>query len=274
MKLDLHVHSTLSDGVFPPPEIVDMACSAGLRVLAITDHDSIASFDLARAAVRGRDLTLIPGSEISAAWDDEELHILAYFRDAVPADVATFLAGARARRETRLAIILRRLRDRGVPLDLDDIRQVATGDSLSRAHVARVMVSRGHASSIDDAFERHLHWKHGIVPLAHASVEDVIRLVSSNGGVAVWAHPPAKELEARLDRMVGWGLKGIETFRRRTHGVRTARLVELGDSHGLYTTAGSDWHGHGGEPLTETLAFPPYRLRPFLREFGLDHLAA
>lgn len=274
MKLDLHTHSTLSDGRFTPEEIVDMACNAGFRVLAITDHDSIASFDLASAALRGRDLALIPGVEISASFGEEELHILAYFRSTVPPAIRTFLAAALRRREQRAAEILAALRKRGVPLDLDDVRAVAKGESLSRAHVAEVMVARGHAESTEDAFDRHLHYRHGIVPLALTPVEEAIRLVGEADGIAVWAHPPAQDLEERLAKFVKAGLRGIETFRRRTKGVRTARLVELGDTHGLFTTAGSDWHGHGGEPLVELLSFPPARLRPFLGEFGLGHLAA
>jgi predicted metal-dependent phosphoesterase TrpH len=274
MKLDLHTHSTLSDGSFTPEEIVDMACAAEFRVLAITDHDSISSFELAKAALRGRDLALIPGVEISASCGEEELHILAYFRFSVPPAITTFLTAALARREERAKEILASLRKRGVPLDIDDVRTVAKGESVSRAHVAQVMVSRGHASSIEDAFDRHLHYKHGIIPLALTPVEDAIRLIGEAEGIAVWAHPPAEDLEGRLVRFVKAGLRGIETFRRRTKGVQTARLIELGDSHGLFTTAGSDWHGHRGEPLVEVLSFPPHRLRPFLGEFGLDHLAA
>lgn len=274
MKLDLHTHSTLSDGRFTPEEIVDMACGAGFRVLAITDHDSISSFELANAAIRGRELALIPGVEISASCGDEELHILAYFRFNVPPAIRSFLTAALQRREHRAVEILAGLRKRGVPLDLHDIRTVAKGESLSRAHVAQVMVARGHASSTEDAFDRHLHYRHGIVPLSLTPVEEAIRRVGEADGIAVWAHPPAEDLEARLGRFVKAGLRGIETFRRRTHGVKTARLIELGDSHGLFTTAGSDWHGHGGEPLGEVLSFPPYRLRPFLGEFGLEHLAA
>jgi predicted metal-dependent phosphoesterase TrpH len=274
MKLDLHTHSTLSDGFFSPEQIVDMACAAEFKVLAITDHDSISSFELAQAALRGRELALIPGVEISASYGDEELHILAYFRAAVPAAIRHFLTAALTRREERAKEILASLRKRGVPLDIDDVRTVAKGESLSRAHVAQVMVSRGHVASIEEAFDLHLHYRHGIVPLALTSVEEAIRLVGEADGIAVWAHPPAEDLEERLGRFVKAGLRGIETFRRRTHGVRTARLIELGDSHGLFTTAGSDWHGHGGQPLGEVLNFPPSRLRPFLREFGLDHLAA
>lgn len=274
MKLDLHTHSTLSDGFFSPGEIVDMACASGFQVLAITDHDSISSFDLARAALRGRDLHLIPGVEISASCGDEELHILAYFRFEVPPSIREFLANALGHRETRARAILAALRDRGVPLDLDDVRTVARGESVSRAHVAQVMVARGHAASIDDAFQRFLHYRHGLVPLAHTRVEDAIALVEKAGGIAVWAHPPAEDLAARMDRFVKAGLRGVEAYRRRTHGVRTARLVELGDSHGIFTTAGSDWHGHGGQPLGDDLSYPPDRLRPFLREFGLEHVAA
>jgi len=275
MKLDLHTHSAISDGVFTPEQIVDMACAAEFRVLAITDHDSITSWELAAAAVRGRELAIIPGAEISASWEGEtELHILGYFRSGVPRGLRDFLSGALVRREDRVRGIVGELRKRGVPIDYEDVRKTARGESLSRAHVAQVMVARGHSGTIDQAFEDHLAYEHGIVPLALTPVEEAIRLISDSDGIAVWAHPPAEDLEGRLARMVKWGLRGIETFRRRTHGVRTARLVELGDSHGLFTTAGSDWHGHGGEPLSDELTFPPYRLRPFLREFGLDHLAA
>jgi hypothetical protein len=274
VKLDLHTHSTHSDGAFSPADVVDQACRAGLRVLSITDHDSIASWEPARAAAEGRGLHVIPGVEISAAWEDEEIHILGYFRRGVPDSLRAFLVGALRGRETRMRELVDRVRKRGVPVDFEDVRKTASGESLSRAHLARLMVARGHAKSIDDAFESHLGYQHGLVPLAGASAEQAIRVILEADGVAVWAHPPAQDLEARLQAMVKWGLRGVEAFRRRIHGVKTARLVELGDSLKLYTTAGSDWHGHGGEELSDSLSFPPHRLRPFLAEFGLDHLAA
>jgi hypothetical protein len=272
MKLDLHTHSTLSDGRRTPEEIVDMACAAGLKVLSITDHDTLGAHDLARAALRGRPLHLIAGVEISASWNAEELHILAYFRDPVPDAIVRLVGDAGARREERMRRIVGELRNRGVAIDEDDVRAEADGSLLTRAHVARAMVARGQAASLEDAFDRHLHFRHGVVPLARVSVEEAIRTVAAAGGVPVWAHPPGEDLERRLRTMVKAGLRGIETFRRRTHGVRTARLVGLAESHRLLTTAGSDWHGHGGEPLGEFLSFAPARLRPFLREFGLDHL--
>lgn len=274
MKLDLHTHSNLSDGAFTPEEIVDMGVASGFSVLAITDHDSISSWDRASEAARGRGIAILPGVEVSAAWENEELHILGYFPAGVPRAFREFLGRALARREERMRTMVDNVRRRGVPVDFEDVRKLAAGESLSRAHLAQLMVARGHAATIDQAFEEHLGYHVGNIPLSLTPVADAIRIIAESGGLAVWAHPPAAELEERLSLMVKWGLHGVEAFRRRTHGVKTARLVELGDSYGLFTTAGSDWHGHRREPLTDELAFPPYRLRPFLKEFGLEHLAA
>lgn len=264
----------MSDGAFTPEEVVGQACDARLAVLAITDHDSIASWDLARDSAERRGLALIPGVEISATWKQEELHILGYFRDGVPQALRDFLSRALARREDRMREIVSNVRKRGVPVEYEDVRRAARGESVSRAHLAQVMVDRGHASTIGQAFDEHLGYHAGTVPLAAPSVEEALSVIDGCGGVSVWAHPAQKELEERMTLMVRWGLQGVEAYRRRTHGVRTGRLIELGDTHGLYVTAGSDWHGHGREPLSDELSFPPRRLRPFLEEFGLGHLAA
>ncbi len=246
MNLDLHLHSTASDGKLDPAAVVDAAIEGGLDVIALTDHDTVAGIAAARTASQGRNLDLITGIEVSSNWDGSEVHILGYFIDPDHPSMQGHGDRARERRATRLRAMVERLRDQGVDVSFDAVLEQAGPDavSLGRPHLARELERRGFVESVPEAFERFIGNDHpAYVSTDLLTPEEAIELIHSAGGVALWAHPSRADFDDRLRALVRHGLDGIEVFRPWNSTAWTLRLREAARSHGLLVSGGSDWHG-------------------------------
>jgi predicted metal-dependent phosphoesterase TrpH len=267
MKIDLHLHSDLSDGVFPPEEVVRIAADSGLDVISITDHDSIASYSRAAKAINGRRTKLIRGTELSSNVDGKEIHVLGYFKNDYTDAFREYIRQAQAERTDRITEAVQNLRKRGIPVDVDDVARVARGDSVGRAHLAQVLISGGHVADISGAFSQYLRYSMNIVPRTKMPPEQAIASICASGGIAVWAHPPMDIFDEVLPKLVEAGLRGIEVHNGRKEGVQSFYFERVAEDMDLFVTSGSDWHGFGRDEAPSELTYSSERLDRFLAQF-------
>ena len=245
--VDLHTHSTASDGVLAPARLVALAAERGLRVLGLTDHDTTAGLSEAGAAAGERGLRLVPGVELSTDVAAGEVHILGYFIDPAHPPLAGALARFRDAREGRARRIVERLAAAGAPIRYERVVAIAGGGSIGRPHVARALIEAGHASSINDAFDRFLaRGRLGYVERYRLTPPEAVRLVRAAGGVPVLAHPhSAADLATLLPELLATGLGGLECHYGDYDDLRKGELLALAARHGLVATGGTDFHGPG-----------------------------
>lgn len=250
--VDLHVHTTASDGALSPAEIVDAARQSHLAAVAITDHDTVAGIAEARRAAQrtGDDLEVIPGVELSVDASGSTLHVLGYDVDPDDAALTETLTRLRGGRDERNPRIIERLAELGLPIRYEDVLARAAGETVGRPHIARVLVDAGHARSVDEAFDRYLaRGAPAYVERWRIGPEQAIELIHRAGGSAVVAHPaqvqrPPIEVRAIIQGLADAGLDGIEVWHpdHAATDVGTYRL--LAEQLGLVATGGTDFHGH------------------------------
>lgn len=258
--IDLHTHSTASDGLLAPGALVATARAAGVSALALTDHDSTAGVAEAQAAGAALGLEVIAGVEINTDLPGGgDAHVLGYFFDpagawatAEPAGGAGFqaeLATRRAERERRGREMVARLRAVGLPITWEQVRAKADG-AVGRPHVAAALIELGAAATVDEAFARYLdRGRPGYVGRMPFTPAAAVRLIRAGGGVAALAHPAGiGDLAAALGPMVAAGLRGLETYYGAYDAATVARLLAVGREFDLIPTGGTDYHGPGLHP--------------------------
>jgi predicted metal-dependent phosphoesterase TrpH len=243
-RIDLHVHSSASDGEHPPQEVVRRARAAGLDVIALADHDTLAGMAAARAAARAAELQVIAACEFSVAARWGEMHLLAYFLPLDDAGLEAFLNGQRARRVVRGETIVRRLQALGVALTEADVRAAAGEGAVGRPHVAKALIARRFVSTVREAFDRYLGMgRPAYVPKELPQLADVVELVRGVGGVSSAAHLKERGDPQSLGQLKAAGVDAVEVVHP-AHEPRTRRrLEEYARRAGLLLTGGSDWHG-------------------------------
>ena len=250
--IDLHLHTTASDGALPPADLVARAAAAGLTTIAVTDHDTVGGLHDAAAAATAAGVRLIPGIEITAVEDDRDTHVLGYFVDPETPALASFLVRQRADRIRRVQEMAERLAALGAPIDPEPLiaRGLEEGRSVGRPHVAAALLALGHVRSWDEAFERFLEkGKPAFVPRCGAPAAEVVRIIHTAGGVASLAHPGLTRVDALIPLLASAGLDAIEAAHADHDPDTEARYRALALSLRLAVTAGSDFHGdHGRHP--------------------------
>lgn len=241
--VDLHAHSTASDGAVSPTELVEAAKRVDLRAIALTDHDSIAGNDEAVAAGLSIGIRVVRGCELSAYDGDFEIHLLAlHIRDA--GAIRPSLEGFQRERIERGYEIVERLARAGVPISIDDVLAEAAGAALGRPHIARVLIRAGHAADHREAFDRFLgSGQPAYVPKPRFDIGDAIGLAHSAGALAVWAHPGREGTRERLTRLGSHGMDGVEVRHPGHSPADVVRLLRLAIELDLVPSGGSDWHG-------------------------------
>lgn len=267
--VDLHTHTTASDGTLAPRELVRQAARRGLRVLAITDHDSTEG--LAEAideAARHPPLTIVPGLEINCDVPGAELHVLGYYPDWPAEWFQAFLRAQREERVTRVHRIAARLAELGLPIDPAEVFDLVQEGSAGRPHIAQVMVRRGYVKSVREAFDRYLHASGPAhVPRRRLTPADAIALIRRARGVPVLAHPGLADRDAMIPDLVGAGLMGLEAYYAEHSAEQTAGYLALCREHGLVATGGSDFHGpHRGRVTPLGTPVVPMAAFDLLRE--------
>jgi 3',5'-nucleoside bisphosphate phosphatase len=245
LRIDLHIHSTASDGSLTPAALAEAARAGRLDVIALADHDTVAGVADAQRAALGY-VHVIPALELSTWQDGAEYHVLGYFVDIGNDELLTHGRRASGARETRMHDMLDRLSHIGVSVDFADVLAAAgpRPASIGRPHLARALVNRGYSPSVSDAFDRYIgdHGP-GFVPSALITPVEAIGIIHRAGGVAVWAHPRPDLLAGMLPVLRDAGLDGVECYRPRlTHG-EMERIAATARAAGLFLTGGSDWHG-------------------------------
>ncbi len=246
LATDLHLHSTASDGALSPSEVVRHAAHAGLRAIALTDHDTIAGFSEAVGAAEPLGLRIISGTELSVKVSWGEMHLLAYGFDPQDAPLLAFMARATSLRRERGQSMAAALARFDVPVSFDDIQAQATGAPIGRPHVARALIAKKVVSSIDEAFDRFLgRGRPAYVPKVLPSVDDATATIRAAGGISSAAHLRDRGTRTALQELKGRGLDAVEV-RHPSHSPSTRKEIErLAGELGLLRTGGSDWHGEG-----------------------------
>lgn len=247
IKADLHKHSTASDGVLAPDELMRRAAGLGFTHVALTDHDSMAGLALAKETAQALGMTLIPGVELSCGAQ-KEIHVLGYGFDLENEALLAFCRERVRQREARTAAMVERLCALGKPVEMTRVKELARG-VMGRPHVARALLEKGYVSSISDAFDRFLKpGKPAYVPKEDVKVSEAVRLIGHAGGVAVLAHPMELKMgDAMLESLIGeWkeqGLAGVEVYHPSAQNNHASFLLHLAQREKMLVTGGSDFHG-------------------------------
>lgn len=246
--IDLHTHTTASDGSLEPAELVRLAHRQGLRVIAITDHDTVDGIDEALKEGDMLGLTVIPGVEISVDFDPE-MHILGYFDRSSYNTINAELKTLRENRNVRNPRIISKLNEMGFDISLEEAAKEASGGVVGRPHIAAVMIKKGYVASVEEAFDKYLSsGKPAYFKKEKLTPQAGIALIAAAGGAAVLAHPVHlymnySRLDSLLAELKAFGLMGIEAYYADNSGRDTGMMLRLAIKHGLLTTGGSDFHG-------------------------------
>jgi 3',5'-nucleoside bisphosphate phosphatase len=253
--IDLHLHTTASDGRCTPHELVDRASRAGVTVMAVTDHDTVAAIPEVRSAAASFGIDVIDGIEITAVENGRDVHMLGYFMDPRDPKLEAFLAQQRAHRITRVEALALRLAQLGMPIDVGPLLMQAReqrGRSVGRPQVARAMVAAGYAADTREAFDRWLATGHpAFVPRSGAPPGDVIDVVHAAGGLVSLAHPGQTAVDSHISAYAEAGLDAIELYHPDHEAEAVHRYRTIASQLKLLATGGSDFHGdadHGCEP--------------------------
>ena len=252
MKIDLHTHSTYSDGTDKPSELINKALAAGITIIGLTDHDSVSGWQEATKALRSG-ISLVPGAEISCQTTDGiSVHILGLLFDANNTELMNTLEKTRENRHGRMEKIIARINEAGIDITMNDVlEQLSDGATLGRPHLADALVKKGVVTSRDEAFTQMLH-NNSKYYVSHYSPtpEAAIALIKAAGGVSVIAHPMASHRGRTISletfgSLIDSGLDGIEVDHRDHSPAEKKQLISLASESNLVMTGASDYHGNG-----------------------------
>lgn len=251
-EADLHCHTSASDGLLTPRQLVQLAAERGIKALGITDHDTIQGWEEAELAGMEYGVEILRGIELNTDWNGIEVHILGYEINSESGYLQERLKYLRTARKQRMLEILERLHGLGIHLTVGTIAEFAQGESIGRPHIAQALVKYGYAANNREAFDRYLgQGSPAYVPRFKLTPEEGIQLVRQAEGVAVLAHPGVHRLESGIPAWVKVGLQGIEV-RHSEHGpVEEKRCREVAEQYKLLMTGGSDFHGEARKPGVE-----------------------
>ena len=248
MKADFHIHTHYSDGVFSPEKIVDLAVEAGLEAIALTDHDNVLSYKVAKDYIdkNNVNLQIIKGLEVNTLYKDYEVHILGYFPDETNSDFVSMLKTQQQARLKQAKEIIRLLdKKEGIKISLDDIKNmVAEGGSIGRPHIAKAITNAGGTNGVIEAYNKYIH-KDSPVYVERKTVSpfDAVEIIYDAGGVPVIAHPYDIDIAAKLIKeLMNCGLRGIEAYHRKHSPAIVEYFSSMAEELGLIVTGGSDFH--------------------------------
>jgi predicted metal-dependent phosphoesterase TrpH len=263
--IDLHTHTTASDGQCTPAELAATASACGVRVLGVTDHDTVGGCHASADACRRLGIEFVTGIEITAVVDGLDVHMLGYFLDPLFQPLLSFLAEQRTLRIHRIEEMIDRLASQGVRLDRDAIIGPAWADTskaIGRPSIARALVAAGHVADANEAFDRWLaHGRAAFVPRVGPPPDQVIAAIHEAGGLASLAHPGLLNHDDWIPGYARAGLDALEAYHSEHDADETSRYVALANDLDLVLTGGSDYHGdasHGGQPGSVSLPVADY----------------
>ena len=245
MKLDLHVHTTFSDGLLTPEKLVDLAVKKGLDGIAITDHDTTKGVDRAmKRSTIYKNFMVIPGIEFSCDYNDEEVHILGYFIEHKSPELIKLTVKLKNERIKRGYRIIEELNKIGLDITTDDVKKFTKDDFVGRPHIANALIMKGLAENIADAFNKYLtKGKPGYVKRYKISIEETIRLIHRINGIAILAHPGLLNNKNIISYVIDSEIDGIEAIHSKHSKKESDTFIHICNSNNLIITAGSDFHG-------------------------------
>lgn len=250
MKTDLHIHTYYSDGVFSPEKIVDTAVDVGLQAIAITDHDNVLAYDVAKKHIKEKGLEdkleLIRGIEVNTLYKNYEVHILGYFMNPENSDFQAMLkTQQQARIKQTKEIIALLSKKEGIKIKFDDIKKlVAEGGSIGRPHIAKAITNVGGTTNVMDAYAKYIHEDSPVyVQRKTVSPQDAVEIIYDAGGIPVIAHPHDLDIaETLIKDLMNYGLRGIEAYHRKHSPACVEYFSSMAEELGLIVTGGSDFH--------------------------------
>lgn len=242
---DLHIHTSYSDGLFSPEEVVKLAHDVNLRAISITDHDTVAGIEEARLAAKELEVEILSGVELSCELEGTEIHIIGYFAPGRENELEEKLEWYQMKRTERASDILDRLKRNGIELEMEEVQRYSKGKSIGRLHVAKALIAQGRGSSIHDVFSRFLG-PDGLayVPKVKLSIPAAVELIHEHQGVAVIAHPGMYRISNAAEMTLEY-LDGIEVWYPEHPPSLEDALYALALENHLIPTGGSDFHGTG-----------------------------
>lgn len=245
---DLHVHTTASDGVLTPAEVIVRALQSGLTGLAITDHDTLDGIKPAQTFIQTKQIKLdfIPGIELNTDYGDDEVHILGYFIADRDGRMAERLAYIRRERWNRAEKIVAKLNQLGVNITMEQVKHCAEGQLIGRPHIARALCHLGVVSTEEEAFDKYIdHSRPAYIRRYKFTPEEAISLINMAGGVSVLAHPGLIRDQYKIGQIIAMGIEGLEVYYPEHQPAQIEQLTALAQEHRLLITGGSDFHGTG-----------------------------
>ncbi|HIU92165.1 MAG TPA: PHP domain-containing protein [Candidatus Limenecus avicola] len=252
MKVDLHIHTTYSDGVFSPEKIVDTAIDAGLDAIAITDHDNVLAYPIALNYAKkiadsgGKALEILPGVEINTIYKDIEIHILGYFMNRDDSDFQAMLKSQQKARIEQTEQILHLLNKKeGIHVTFDKLKSlVADGGSIGRPHIAKAITLAGGTTSVMEAYNKYINNDSEVyVQRKTISPHEAIEIIYDAGGIPVFAHPfDVEDAENLIKEFMHYGLRGVEAYHRKHSPAMVEYYSSIAEKNGLIITGGSDFH--------------------------------
>lgn len=251
-EADLHCHTTASDGLLTPAELVHLAAEKGLKGIAVTDHDTIQGWQEAESAGVNYQIKILKGIELSTEWNGKEVHLLGYELDGSSGYLNDKLKGLRKAREQRMLEIIARLAALNIQISFEEVLNRAQGESIGRPHIAQVLMQQGYVSSIKEAFAQYIGLgAPAYVPRYKLTPEDGIAIIRKANGVAVLAHPGLQGLEGGIPDWVKAGLQGIEVYHSEHNPEHEIKYLAIAQKYNLLVTGGSDFHGDLHKPGVE-----------------------
>jgi predicted metal-dependent phosphoesterase TrpH len=260
-RIDLHLHTTYSDGLYSPEQLVQTAVKLGLQAIAVTDHDTVSGLEITQQIADKYGIQFVPGVEISAyTEEDGEIHVLGYFIDPENPFLVNALRHLKTVRLKRIERMVGCLQELGFEIHSSSIRSFAgNGSVLGRPHLARAMVQHGIVSSVNEAFERYIaRGKPAFIPKIGLSFHEAIHLILQAGGIPIYAHPGLSKKDALIPKLLNLGIRGLEVFHSEHSQEDIQRYAEIVERNNLLATGGSDCHGGSKtqKPLIGTVPVP------------------
>ena len=245
-KADLHTHTTASDGALKPADLVKKAAEKGLKILSITDHDTVNGYLEAKETASDLQIELISGCEITTLWKDREVHLLAYYFDETDQGLLNLLRKQKSARIVRMKAIVESLKKEGLDIDIDEVRAESGPGNMGRPHAASVLINKGYVASVAEAFIRYLSSeKLKDIQTRYASIDETIDAVRKAGGVISLAHPGPIYSQSEIDDILTLGVDGLECIHP-SHNFNVQRTFrQIAKTRNLLVTGGSDYHGKG-----------------------------
>lgn len=252
-KADLHIHTTASDGAYTPKNLLKYAKEKGLETISITDHDTIKGYLAGKPVAEELGIELLAGVENTVIWKGREVHLLAYCFDEEDSALLSLLHKQSSARKKRMEVIVDKLREQGVDINVDEVKAEARSGNIGRPHAAEVLISKGYVATVNEAFIRYLSFdKLDEVKTEYATIDEVVAIFKDAGGVLSLAHPGPLYSGKEVEELVSLGIDGIECIHP-SHRYKVQRaFTQMASEKGLLVTGGSDFHGKG------TSEYDPY----------------